>query len=125
MSKLDKNNSNNGNGRKRKNTPRSDSLHEGEMIIRRFMLNQPNSRMGLEPGAFRNTFSGQEYESLVLDCGHGSHCSLGALVVVAPHIGPMGDHNIIGLRYRDRHIGLEGRDRRLMRRFQVPGKYAG
>ncbi len=64
MSKSGKNNSHNGNGRKAKNAARSDSLHEGEMIIRRFMLNQPSSRLGLEPGAFRNTFSGQEYESL-------------------------------------------------------------
>ena len=54
----------NSNGRKVKNAARSDRLHEGEMIIRRFMLNQPNSRMGLEPGSFRNTFSGQEYDSL-------------------------------------------------------------
>ena len=64
MNKSVKNNSHNNNGRKRNNSPRSDRLHEGEMIIRRFMLNQPNSRLGLEPGAFRNTFSGQEYESL-------------------------------------------------------------
>ena len=53
-----------GNNGKSKNKTRSDELHEAEMIIRRFMLNQPNSRMGLEPGYFRNTFSGQEYESL-------------------------------------------------------------
>ena len=64
MSSSGKDNSHNGNGSKTKNTPSSDRLREGDMIIRRFMLNQPNSRMGLQPGSFRNTFSGQEYESL-------------------------------------------------------------
>ena len=64
MSKSGKNNSHKDNGRKTKNTPRSDRLHESDLVIRRFMLNQPNSRMGVQPGAFRNTFSDQEYETL-------------------------------------------------------------
>lgn len=64
MSKSGKDDSHNGNGRKTKNSLCSDRLHEGDMIIRRLMLNQPNSRLGLQPGSFRNTFSGQEYESL-------------------------------------------------------------
>ena len=64
MSKSDKSNSHKDNGRKTKNDSPSDRLHEGDLVIRRFMLNQPNSRLGIQPGYFRNTFSGQEYEIL-------------------------------------------------------------
>ncbi len=49
---------------KRKRPPRSDRLRDGDLVIRRFVINQPNSRCGLRPGWFRNTFSGQEYEQL-------------------------------------------------------------
>jgi len=64
MNKPDKTNSHRNNGRSDKNHPRSDTPHDGDLIIRRFVLNQPNSRLGLQPGSFRNTFSGQEYQAL-------------------------------------------------------------
>ena len=50
--------------RKTKRTPRSERLRDSDLIVRRFAINQPNSRLGLRPGWFRNTFSGQEYEQL-------------------------------------------------------------
>ena len=65
MNKTTKNNSHKNNGPKaKKSKPLSDRLHESDLVIRRFMLNQPNSRLGIQPGFFRNTFSGQEYETL-------------------------------------------------------------
>ena len=64
MSKSDNGKSHKNNGRKSRKDPHSDQLHESDLVIRRFMLNQPNSRMGLQAGFFRNTFSGQEYEAL-------------------------------------------------------------
>jgi hypothetical protein len=44
--------------------PRSDRLRQGERVVRRFVVNQPGSRLGLQPGRFRNTFSGEELEQL-------------------------------------------------------------
>ena len=65
MSKSAQNNSHENNEPKPKSSqPPCDRLHESDLVIRRFMLNQPNSRMGIQPGFFRNTFSGQEYETL-------------------------------------------------------------
>jgi len=49
---------------KRSKRPRSDRLRQSERIIRRFVVNQPTSRLGLQPGRFRNTFSGEELEQL-------------------------------------------------------------
>ncbi len=58
----------NGRQTRPKNRPkrnrRSARLRKSELMIRRFVLNQPNSRLGLNPGWFRNTFSGAEYEQL-------------------------------------------------------------
>ncbi len=65
MKKPNKNQSPKNNGQKTmKSKASGDRLHESDLVIRRFMLNQPNSRLGLQPGFFRNTFSGQEYQSL-------------------------------------------------------------
>jgi hypothetical protein len=65
MTKPSKNHSHKNHGQKGKKSQASgDRLHESDLVIRRFMLNQPNSRLGLQPGYFRNTFSGQEYQSL-------------------------------------------------------------
>ena len=65
MSKSSKINSQKNDEQKPKNSkPPCDRLHESDLVIRRFMLNQRNSRLGIQPGFFRNTFSGQEYESL-------------------------------------------------------------
>ncbi len=65
MNKPSKNNSHKNNGQKaKKSKPPGDRLHESDLVIRRFMFNQPNSRQGIQPGFFRNTFSGQEYEIL-------------------------------------------------------------
>lgn len=52
------------NGLKAKNRPRSERLRHSDLVIRRFVFNQPNGGLGLHPGWFRNTFSGQEYEQL-------------------------------------------------------------
>ena len=54
-------------GRRRRNgtkSPRGERLRDGDLIVRRFVVNQPSSRLGLHPGWFRNTFSGQELEQL-------------------------------------------------------------
>ena len=42
----------------------SDRLRTGDMIIRRFVINQPKSRLGLHQGWFRDTLSGHEHEQL-------------------------------------------------------------
>jgi len=44
--------------------PKSSRLKPGDLVIRRFAVNQPSSALGTNPGWFRNTFSGQEYEQL-------------------------------------------------------------
>ncbi len=44
--------------------PRNAQLRQNELIIRRFVLNQPASRMGLRPGWFRNSLTGEEREHL-------------------------------------------------------------
>ena len=50
--------------RRSRRRPKGARLRESERLIRRFALNQPNGRQGMNPGWFRNTFSGQEYERL-------------------------------------------------------------
>ena len=39
-------------------------LRESERVVRRLVLNQPSGLLGIHPGWFRNTFSGQEYGKL-------------------------------------------------------------
>ncbi len=52
------------NGTGKRTGPRSEKLRPADLIIRRLAINQPNSSLGIRPGWFRNTFSGQEYEQL-------------------------------------------------------------
>jgi hypothetical protein len=61
----------NGNGKARKRNgkkePDSARLRAGELIVPRFVLNQPGSGLGVESGWFRNTFTGEEHETLRLN----------------------------------------------------------
>jgi len=53
--------------RSRRSTPtnvRSDRLRNGDLIVRRLVVNQPQSRLALRPGWFRDTLSCQEHEHL-------------------------------------------------------------
>lgn len=58
------NGNNNGSKRRKGGRPTSARLREGELIIPRFVLNQPGGRLGVQPGWFRNTFTGEEHETL-------------------------------------------------------------
>ena len=49
----------------RKPSLRSERLRSGDLIIRRLAVNQPHCRLGVRPGWFRDTLSGQEYERLL------------------------------------------------------------
>lgn len=64
MTKVNSDRTRKGQTRCRSNTARGARLRDGERIIRRFVLNQPSGRLGLEPGWFRNTFTGQEHERM-------------------------------------------------------------
>lgn len=48
--------------KRRVKRPRNARLRQSELLIRRFVVNQPTSRMGIQPGRFRNTLTGEEHE---------------------------------------------------------------
>jgi len=65
MTKPNANETSGANGKRRKpKKAQSARLRDCERVVRRFILNQPSASLGMHPGWFRNTFSGQEHEQL-------------------------------------------------------------